>query len=89
MRSTWPGWTRICFPKTARGRWIARLRYRNEMDEEFPQDPVRQLTEVLRSMARRAGDAPTARLLRQAKGAPEDAPLGLVVQQMALTSGRG
>ncbi len=62
--------------------------YRNEMDEEFPQDPVRQLTEVLRSMAR-AWDAPTARLLRQAKGAPEDAPLGLVVQQMALAIGPG
>ncbi|MBA4490028.1 putative PEP-binding protein [Paracoccus sp. S1E-3] len=62
--------------------------YRAEMDEDFPQDPVRQLTEVLRSMAR-AWDAPTARLLRQAKGAPEDAPLGLVVQQMALAIGPG
>ncbi|MFD1797555.1 pyruvate, phosphate dikinase [Paracoccus aurantiacus] len=62
--------------------------YRNEMDEDFPQDPVRQLTEVLRSMAR-SWDAPTARLLRQAKGAPEDAPLGLVVQQMALAIGPG
>ncbi|NHF71805.1 putative PEP-binding protein [Paracoccus xiamenensis] len=62
--------------------------YQAEMDEDFPQDPVRQLTEVLRSMAR-AWDAPTARLLRQAKGAPEDAPLGLVVQQMALAIGPG
>ena len=62
--------------------------YRAEMDEAFPQDPVRQLTEVLRSMAR-AWDAPTARLLRQAKGAPEDAPLGLVVQQMAQAMGPG
>ncbi len=62
--------------------------YHAELDEDFPQDPVRQLTEVLRSMAR-AWDAPTARLLRQAKGAPEDAPLGLVVQQMALAIGPG
>ncbi|SDE12407.1 pyruvate, orthophosphate dikinase [Paracoccus isoporae] len=62
--------------------------YRAEMDEEFPQDPIRQLTEVLRSMAR-AWESPTARLLRQAKGAPEDAPLGLVVQQMALAVGPG
>ncbi|WBU65019.1 putative PEP-binding protein [Paracoccus aerodenitrificans] len=62
--------------------------YRSEMDEEFPQDPIRQLTGVLRSMAR-AWDAPTARMLRQAKGAPGDAPLGLVVQQMALAVGPG
>ncbi|MDO5530001.1 MAG: pyruvate, phosphate dikinase, partial [Paracoccus sp. (in: a-proteobacteria)] len=62
--------------------------YRDEMDEPFPQDPVRQLTEVLRSMAR-AWDGPSARLLRQAKGAPEDAPLGLVVQRMAVALGPG
>lgn len=62
--------------------------YRDEMDEEFPQDPYRQLAEVLRSMAR-AWDGPTARLLRQAKGAPQDAPLGLVVQDMALAMGSG
>ncbi|TKW68693.1 MAG: pyruvate, phosphate dikinase [Paracoccus denitrificans] len=62
--------------------------YRSEMDEDFPQDPARQLTEVMRSMAR-AWESPTARLLRQAKGAPEDAPLGLVVQQMALAVGPG
>ncbi|WBU55472.1 putative PEP-binding protein [Paracoccus sediminicola] len=62
--------------------------YRAEMDEDFPQDPTRQLTEVLRSMAR-AWESPTARLLRQAKGAPEEAPLGLVVQQMALAVGPG
>ena len=62
--------------------------YRDETDEDFPQDPARQLTEVLRAMAR-AWDGPTARLLRQAKGAPADAPLGLVVQQMALALGPG
>ncbi|MFO1139267.1 MAG: putative PEP-binding protein [Paracoccus sp. (in: a-proteobacteria)] len=62
--------------------------YEDETDEEFPQDPARQLAEVLRSMAR-AWDGPTARLLRQAKGAPAIAPLGLVVQDMALAIGPG
>ncbi|TNC74997.1 putative PEP-binding protein [Rubellimicrobium roseum] len=62
--------------------------YENETDEPFPQDPATQLAEVLRSMAR-AWDGTTARLLRQAKGAPADAGLGLVVQAMALGVGRG
>ncbi len=62
--------------------------YRAETDEEFPQDPARQLAEVLRSMAR-VWEGPTARLLRQAKGAPPNAPLGLVVQEMALALGPG
>ena len=62
--------------------------YQDETDEEFPQDPALQLAEVLRSMAR-AWDGPTARLLRQAKGAPADAALGLVVQDMALALGPG
>lgn len=59
-----------------------------EMDEAFPQDPVRQLTQVLRSMAR-AWEGTTARILRQARGAPEDAGLGLIVQRMALGLGAG
>ena len=60
--------------------------YEAEMDEPFPQDPARQLSEVLRSMAR-AWEGTSARLLRQAKGAPADAGLGLVVQAMALGIG--
>ena len=44
--------------------------YQDETDEEFPQDPERQLVEVLRSMAR-AWEGPTARLLRQAKRSEE------------------
>lgn len=60
--------------------------YEEETDEPFPQDPVRQLSEVLRSMAR-AWEGTSARLLRQAKGAPVDAGLGLVVQHMALGIG--
>ena len=56
--------------------------FEDEADEPFPQDPARQLSDVLRSMAR-AWEGTSARLLRQARGAPGDAGLGLVVQQMA------
>jgi len=62
--------------------------YEMETDEQFPQNIAQQLTEVLRSMAR-AWNGTTARLLRQAKGAPADAGLGLVVQQLALGVGTG
>ena len=62
--------------------------YEDETEEEFPQDPGVQLGEVLRSMAR-AWEGTSARLLRQAKGAPADAGLGLVVQEMALGLGEG
>jgi pyruvate,orthophosphate dikinase len=62
--------------------------YRDEMDEAFPEDPARQLAEVLRSMARAWGGT-SARLLRQSKGAPEDAALGLIVQDMAQGIGQG
>ncbi|WP_094037257.1 putative PEP-binding protein [Antarctobacter heliothermus] len=62
--------------------------YEEEAEETFPQDPARQLREVLRSMAR-AWEGTSARLLRQAKGAPVDAGLGLVVQEMALGLGQG
>ncbi|NBD28696.1 MAG: pyruvate, phosphate dikinase [Alphaproteobacteria bacterium] len=62
--------------------------YEAEMDEPFPQEAETQLAEVLRSMAR-AWDGTSARLLRQAKGAPADAGLGLVVQEMALGIGPG
>lgn len=62
--------------------------YQLETDEPFPQDPARQLTDVLQAMAR-AWEGTTARLLRQAKGAPADAGLGLVVQKMALGLGKG
>lgn len=62
--------------------------YEEETDVPFPQDPAQQLSEVLRSMARAWGGT-TARLLRQARGAPADAGLGLVVQEMALGFGPG
>ncbi len=67
---------------------LAKEAYEAEMEEPFPQDPTVQLAEVLRSMAR-AWDSTTARLLRQAQGAPADAGLGLVVQKMALGPGQG
>ncbi len=62
--------------------------YEEETEEPFPQDPAEQLAAVLRSMAR-AWEGTTARLLRQAKGAPADAGLGLVVQDMIFGLGRG
>ncbi len=62
--------------------------YAHEMEEPFPEDPARQLSEVLRSMAR-AWEGTSARLLRQAKGAPAEAALGLVVQAMAQGIGQG
>ena len=62
--------------------------FEQEMDEPFPQDVETQLYEVLKSMSR-AWESTTARLLRMAKGAPEDAGLGLVVQRMAFGKGNG
>ena len=67
---------------------LAKAAYESEMEESFPQDPTVQLAEVLRSMAR-AWEGTSARLLRQARGAPIDAGLGLVVQQMALGPAQG
>ena len=61
--------------------------YEVETEEQFPQDPAVQLAAVLRSMAR-AWDGTSARLLRESKGAPADAGLGLIVQQMAFGVGR-
>jgi len=62
--------------------------YEDEAEEPFPQALETQLIGVLRSMAR-AWEGTTARLLRQAKGAPADAGLGLVIQAMALGVGKG
>ena len=62
--------------------------YEEEAEECFPQDPRDQLAGVLVSMAR-AWEGTSARLLRQAKGAPADAGLGLVVQQMIPGFGQG
>lgn len=61
--------------------------YEGEAEEPFPDNPAQQLTDVLRSMAR-AWEGTSARLLRQAKGAPAEATLGLVVQSMAQGLGK-
>ncbi|MEV8466442.1 putative PEP-binding protein [Fluviibacterium sp. DFM31] len=60
--------------------------YEIETEDYFPQNPAEQLVGVLRSMAR-AWESTSARLLRQARGAPAEAGLGLVVQEMALGVG--
>ena len=62
--------------------------FKLETDEAFPQDPCRQLHMTLGSLSK-AWNGTSARLLRSAKGAPEDAELGLIVQAMALGHGKG
>ncbi|WP_415921335.1 putative PEP-binding protein [Tateyamaria sp. SN6-1] len=62
--------------------------YEFETETVFPATRAAQLAGVLKSMAR-AWEGTSARLLRQAKGAPADAGLGLVIQQMAFGMGRG
>lgn len=62
--------------------------YAAEMEEAFPQAIADQLGGVLRNMAR-AWEGTSARLLRQAQGAPANAGLGLVVQRMAQGMGPG
>ncbi|WP_191090078.1 putative PEP-binding protein [Histidinibacterium aquaticum] len=67
---------------------VALRTYEEEAEEPFPQEVERQLGDILGSMAR-AWEGTSARLLRKAKGAPEGAGLGLVVQQLALGVGQG
>jgi len=55
--------------------------YRDELDEVFPQDPHVQMQQVLRAMAL-MWEGTTARILRTARGAPVDAGIGLIVQDM-------
>jgi len=79
---------------TNRGRDFGRLAtallafYEDELDESFPQDPNVQMQQVLRAVAR-MWEGTTARILRQARGAPMDAGLGLIVQDMAWAAGEG
>ena len=62
--------------------------FADETGEPWPADPPLQLEAAARAMAR-AWDGASARILRQAKGAPEDAGLGLVIQRLALGIGPG
>ena len=60
--------------------------YEEETGTPFPQEPSEQLSGVLRAMAK-AWNAPTAKILRLAKGAPEDARLSIIIQKMAIGIG--
>ncbi|MCY4306482.1 MAG: PEP-utilizing enzyme [Aestuariivita sp.] len=60
--------------------------YATHSGRSFPQNPFDQLAGVLQSMAL-SWDTVSARILREAKGAPFDAQLGLVVQEMVLDKG--
>ena len=62
--------------------------YAEETDEQFPDIAADQLESMARAMAR-AWDRPSARILRQAKGAPAEGGLGLVVQELALGTAPG
>ncbi len=62
--------------------------YLAEMEEDFPQSPEAQLKACILHMAR-AWNRPSARILRQAKGAPVESGMGLIIQRMALGIGRG
>ncbi len=60
-----------------------RALYADEVGAPFPDDPMDQLEGAARAMAR-AWNAPSARILREARGAPADAGLGLILQERAL-----
>ncbi|MEE9453495.1 MAG: pyruvate, phosphate dikinase [Paracoccaceae bacterium] len=60
--------------------------YAAETGQAFPQDKMVQLNGAFGAMAR-AWNAPSASILRMAKGAPDDAGLALIVQDMAQGSG--
>ena len=62
--------------------------YEDELGESFPQDPHVQMHQVLRAMAL-MWEGTTARILRQARGAPIDAGIGLIVQDMVVGHGSG
>lgn len=55
--------------------------YADEMGEDFPQNPLDQLVEAVGAMAGQ-WNATTSRILRIAKGAPADAHLALILQEM-------
>ncbi len=57
--------------------------YEDETGDHFPQDPKAQLTGALQALAE-GWSRTSTRMLRLAKGAPDDAGLGLIVQKMAV-----
>ncbi|MDC1446052.1 pyruvate, phosphate dikinase, partial [Amylibacter sp.] len=66
----------------------ALILFEEETGNEFPQDPFDQLQQSLKSMAS-AWNSASARILRAARGAPVNAGLGLIVQEMVLGIGDG
>lgn len=60
--------------------------YEAVVGEDLPDEPQAQLHGVLRAMAK-AWNGPTARILRMAKGAPDEAGLGLIIQNMTMGVG--
>ena len=56
--------------------------FKEQAGENFPDSAEIQLDAVIRSMAR-AWDATTARILRRARGASDDAGMGLIIQRMS------
>lgn len=58
-----------------------RALYEAETGIAFQQNPVQQIVNAVQAMAR-GWQAPTARILRMAKGAPVDAHLALILQKM-------
>ena len=62
--------------------------FAEETGQPWPEDPAEQIEAAARAMAR-AWNAPTARILRQVKGAPDEAGMGLIVQRLALGVGPG
>ncbi|MBP7000139.1 putative PEP-binding protein [Amaricoccus sp.] len=62
--------------------------YEEETGAPFPEDPLDQLEGAARAMAR-AWNGASARILREARGAPADAGLGLIVQERARRGGDG
>ncbi len=62
--------------------------FEQETDVAFPQDGTTQLRKALRSMAT-AWNGASARILRSVRGAPVDAGLGLIIQEMVLGVGQG
>jgi pyruvate,orthophosphate dikinase len=62
--------------------------FEEETGDKFPQDPFTQLQQSLKSMAS-AWNSASARILRAARGAPTNAGLGLIVQEMVLGIGDG
>lgn len=62
--------------------------FEEETGHPWPEDAAAQLEAGARAMARRWGGA-SSRVLRTARGAPEDAGLGLVVQEMVVALAPG